>query len=68
MFEPVWIVVGLSIILNALLGYEVIRLDRENADLRRANQIRKDMIDEARAGDPPFVLDPGVSFPDGPKD
>lgn len=29
-------------------------------DYRRANDIRKQMIEETRAGKPPFILDPGV--------
>lgn len=31
-------------------------------DYKRANDIRKQMIEETRAGKPPFILNPGVKI------
>jgi hypothetical protein len=58
--DPIWVTLGLSIVLNILLAALCWYLRQERNDARRANELQAQMIEETRAGNPPFLLNPGV--------
>ena len=58
--DPIWIVLGLSVVLNILLAVLCGYVRRERDDARRANELRAQYIEETRAGNPPFLLNRGV--------